>query len=402
MSGAETSEKNVCLELAPRYLLKHLAAVHNSASFTLVQRKICNVFLENASHDLECEEHSLSVKEVMDAIGWTEDSNVNESFKENLRGLTRVQVEWNVLEKDRKNKWVTSTFLTHIAIKSGVIYYSYSKVLIRAFSRPNVYAQLNLDVQKKFKNKYALILWEFVWGDISPKKSDRTQTGWVTYERLLKIFSLQGSSFENRYALLNKTVLKPAIDEINEKGDVSVCIESKKVGRRVTHVKFVCEKKSSPVNTRVLKAFSSMGINQRVGRDILSRYREDEILSALDFLKKYTQKHTLYNPVAFFMKALENGWVIVEEKPIIFNHNSDEAEDCRVQKIRQELQDIIGEKEYGSWFSYTQLSIEKDVFCVSVSLSFVKTYIENLFENALERVASKNGLSHKVRLLNKD
>lgn len=386
---------------APRVLLKHLAAVHNSSSLTIIQRKICNVFLENASKNIAKEEHSISVKDVMEAIGWTESSNVNEGFKDSLRGLTRVQVEWNVLDKDKKNKWVTSTFLTHISIKAGKISYSYSKVLIEAFSKPNIYAQLNLDIQKSLKNKYALILWEFVWGDMSPKKSIQTETDWVTYNQILKLISLTGSSFENRFALLKKTVLIPALSEINEKSDVMVRVEEKKSGRKTTHLKFICERKdtaavgqSTEGRAPVFEALKGIGMYARAANKVLAAYPDEEILSALAFFTEYAKKHALDNPIAFFLKALDQGWVSHSLTKIKQEETSGAAcddidvldEDIRCKNLRRAICEEIGFSLYISWFGKTVFRIERDKLIVESSSNFVQTQLSTNYQHIVQRL----------------
>ena len=385
----------------PRVLLKHLAAVHNSSSLTIIQRKICNVFLENASKNIAKEEHSISVKDVMEAIGWTESSNVNEGFKDSLRGLTRVQVEWNVLDKDKKNKWVTSTFLTHISIKAGKISYSYSKVLIEAFSKPNVYAQLNLDIQKSLKNKYALILWEFVWGDMSPKKSVQTETDWVTYDQILKLMSLTGSSFENRFALLKKTVLIPALTEINEKSDVMVRLEEKKSGKKTTHLKFICERKDKATvgqevegRAAVFEALKNIGMNARAANKVLLAYPDEEILSALAFFTEYSQKHVLDNPIAFFHKALDQGWVShalskikQEETSGVAHDDSDELnEDIRCKNLRRAICEEIGFSVYSSWFGKTVFRIEGTKLIIEAPSNFVQTQLSTNYHHIVQRL----------------
>ena len=64
----------------------------------------------------------------MQSLNWSADSHINDRLKEALAGLTRENVKWNILEKDRKNKWVSSACLGDVSIKNGTIEYSLSTV----------------------------------------------------------------------------------------------------------------------------------------------------------------------------------------------------------------------------------------------------------------------------------
>ena len=394
-----TQALQITTKAAPKLLLKHLAAVHNSAAFTMVQRKICNVFLENASKNITQEEHEISVSDVMEAIGWKDESHVNEAFKDNLRGLTRTQIEWNILDRDKKNKWVTSTFLTHIAIKSGRIYYSYSKALIETFAKPNIYARLNLDIQKKLKNKYALILWEFIWGDLSSKKVDKVQTDWVDYGRLLHLMSLTETSYVKRFSLFKDRILMPALTEINDKGDITVRYDERKSGKRLTHLKFIGEKKcTKPIqleedNSSMIQKLQGIGLADRPAKKLLEFYSNEEIESAIAFFNQYKKKKELDNPVAFFYKALEKGWVNVgtdsepcskKETEFVIGDIDQLDEDIRCKNIRKILLAKIGESDYRSWFLKIKMTISEEILVVSCPSTFVKSNIETQFAAHLD------------------
>jgi len=65
----------------------------------------------------------------LQSLNWSADSHINDRLKEALAGLTRENVKWNILEKDGKNKWVSSACLADVSIKNGIIEYSFGKFL---------------------------------------------------------------------------------------------------------------------------------------------------------------------------------------------------------------------------------------------------------------------------------
>ena len=157
---ADTARKMAMTDLADQNLKKHIAAIHISNRLTLTQRKASNVLLYNAYENLlTARVHHIRVKDLAEAIGFN--TNNLEPLKEALKTLARTVLEWNILDENGAHEeWGATTLLAQAVIKSGYCIYAYSPDLCEKLYRPEIYALLNLSIQRKFSSGYALALYE--------------------------------------------------------------------------------------------------------------------------------------------------------------------------------------------------------------------------------------------------
>ncbi len=386
-------------------LHKHLSAVHSSSSLTMMQRKTYNILLKNAIRNMhEDRIHQLSIKELKDALGWSDNSNTNEELKEKLKELARTQVEWNILDVDNKNKWTASTLLADISIKGSDIFYSYSLSLQGVLSAPNIYAKLNMEVQKLLTNKYALIVWEIICGDLSIKRQDKAVSEWISYDKILKILDLIGTCYEKRYALFRNQVMSIAVSEINEKSDIRVIVEERVEKRVIKSIRFITERKgndsgqvSSLHEHRLFPRIKELGFPDRVIEKIIKEYSEKDLECAIDFYVHHvnTAKQKVQNPVAFFEKALDKGWIVPkvilaeETKPAICELNQEvmllnESVDCI--NLRLSIIDTIGAADYKSWLQRSQFRLFDNQLFIECASRYQLEYLTNNYQYHIEQV----------------
>lgn len=376
-------------------LFKHLGAVHTQTALTITQRKLSNVMLRNALNTIgQDKEHKIPMKEILEALDWDSTQKAPETLRESLRDLARVQIQWNILGRDNKNKWTTSALLAHVSIKDGYVYYSYSLALRELFQNPNIYARLNLDVQRKFKNKHAVILWELICGDLSAKKEEKVSTEWIPYEKVLELTDLHTNNYLKRYTSFKERVLDSAICEINESSDIIMGYEEKRVNRKITHLRFFGEKKKvmpqgdSPSELQL----RALGFGEKKIKDIVKHHAEEDIERALAFLIYFmkTTKEPVKNPVALFDKALTEGWCKPVESVVDLGAwkepemPTQETTDCVLW--RQKLSDEIGVAEYTSWFSQTHWRVENSCLHVSCPSSFIQNTIDINYKHRLQHI----------------
>ncbi len=390
---------------------KHLATVHNSSPLTAVQRKVMNLLIKNAGKKIEEDkEHELSVQSIMAGIGWSSVSNVTEHLKECLKELVSIQIEWNVLDQDKKARWDTSTLLASAAIKDGVVYYSFSISLRHLLASPNIYARLDLDVQKLLKNKHSVLFWEYIIGELSSKKQTSITTDWLTYEKILKLTCLENSAYKNRYAQFIDLVLKKAISEINTHSDTEINFEKKTQKNKITHIRFHAQKKSAkdslfslikeePEDPLFLK-LSSIGLSEKIIRTLIRDYTPVEIENAIDFFKNSFAEGGVKNPVAFFKKTLSEGWIsnatmaknrlLSVEKSDIY-HMLDQEDPF--YNLRRCLVDTIGEVAYEKWWSDVTFKLDSNDLFVCSKSKFFKDWIEGKYAQDLSKALSLSDLS---------
>ena len=221
------------VDIAERDVKKHVAAVHISNKLTLTQRKASNVLLFNAYDALlSKEKHRIRIKDLAAIIGC--DSHNLGPLKEALRGLARTVLEWNILDdKGREKEWGTTTFLAQATIRGGYCTYAYSPELREKLYNPDIYARINLTLQKKFSSGHALALYENC-----VRFRSVGSTGWIDLITFRQLLGLDESTYYDDFRKLNAKVIKPAIKQINQTSDISLNVEYHRERRRIVALRF--------------------------------------------------------------------------------------------------------------------------------------------------------------------
>lgn len=301
----------------PQEVRKHISAVHISGDLTAVERKLINVMLRNAFDDLSTKtEFSLPVAVMCDMIGWEESNNVT-SLKESLRRITKTSVEFDVLhdkERDKKRqKWQISAPIAAATIEDGICTYEYSKVMREALANPEVYAVINLNVQKEFTGAYSLALYE------NCVRFRGTQsTGFISVELWKKLLGvgvdsdgkLVASAYD-QFKHFNNQVIQKAVKEINAVSDIYITPEYQRAGRKVAAIKFVVEPAAQGSLTLVqpdqeevratdtYKLLREIGVSDRLAVDWVSTDPERAYQTAKITADKMKKKQIRANPVGY-------------------------------------------------------------------------------------------------------
>jgi plasmid replication initiation protein len=406
----------VTKELSKRLLLKHTATVHSSSRLTMVQKKIFNLFIYKAFPTIQDDKyHTFKVSDLMHSLNWSEDSHVNDRLKDALAGLTRENVKWNILEKDRKNKWVSSACLADVSIKNGIIEYSFGKFLREVLHNPNIYAKIDLDVQSTLESRDSLIIWEFAVEELSSKKTTSTITPWIEWEKMCSITSGEGSAYAKTYSLYKSKVLNKAIMEINTKTDLKVKMIEQKEGRKVKRIAFQVvrfNKEDADItslqnNTGVLDRdiILKNQLEYIIGspekaKELWLKYSDDTLKGAIGYYKEtlVNPEHVIKNPVAFFKKALEEGWhpladalVKIEQLQNLDDKKEekdldilDKNEQEPIRQIRALLLQSHGSTLYTAWFKEASFQIQEDKCIINHPNVYAQTYIiQQLYQPTL-------------------
>ena len=322
-------------------LIKHTASIHISNTLTLVARKVSNILLKNAFYDLG-NKNTYSIR-IADLVSETGVNSRNyQIIRDSLDVLLNTTIKWNIFGKDNKNDWsdkrfVASKMLASIKYDevSDYVEYSYSEHLKQLFQNPNIYAKLNLLIQKNFKSKHSLALWEFLVEYIcSSGNSDYVVTNWIDIADYRKFLGIAKEEYPE-FKAMNKYLIKAPIDEVNEVSDVKTTVEYKKDVRKVVAIRFGIQRQNKQIegkkNTENSKEEKPIEI-----KEVFTNYQENPLFtlltqeyciaekSAISLLKKYSdnqiQKSLEYvescrksknppkNLPAFTMKAIENNW----------------------------------------------------------------------------------------------
>ena len=216
-------------------VIKASPAIQVQSKITLLQRRAWNVLLANAYNELlDKDIHTVSMAELSAKLGFGDGNQ--EYLKEMLRSLRSCEVEWNLLNKDRKQVWGVASLLASAEIENGICTYGFAPHLRRQLYNPRIYAKLNLRLQNQFKSRYALVLWEVCF-DYFDTDRDQGETPFISLEVFKELMGLEKDEYP-LFKELNRNVIKLAVKEINELTNYHIEVERKRVGRRIGLLKF--------------------------------------------------------------------------------------------------------------------------------------------------------------------
>ena len=216
-------------------VIKASPAIQIQGRMTHLQRRAWNILLANAYNELPDKEiHSVSIVELAAKLGF--DSKNDEYLKETLEALVDFTVKWNVLDKDKKEVWGVAALLASAEIKDGICTYGFAPHLRQKLHNPRIYTKLNLRLQNRFKGQYALILWEVCFDYFDTDRS-HGETPFIPLETFRELMGIEADEYRT-FKALNQTLIKPAINEINDLTNYHVEVEQKRIARKVAELKF--------------------------------------------------------------------------------------------------------------------------------------------------------------------
>jgi plasmid replication initiation protein len=226
----------------PHSLKKHVAVVHTSGSLSLVERKIANILLLNAYDNLvpldgKEARHKIPVRYLCKMVGWDESSN-DAAIKDALRSLQKTILEFNLMD-DGREEWESMSMLSYVGLKNGICIYGYVSELARKLHNPDVFAIINVEIQKRFRGGYSLTLYE----NCARYRNVRS-TGWWTIEKFRRIMGADAAMYDE-FKRLSAFVINKAVEEVNAVSDIRITPEYRKDGRKVVALRFLVESENS-------------------------------------------------------------------------------------------------------------------------------------------------------------
>ena len=216
-------------------VIKASPAIQIQSRITHLQRRAWNVLLANAYDELPNKDiHRVNVTELAKKLGFN--SHNEDHLKETLEALVDCTVKWNVLGKDKKERWGVAALLAFAEITNGVCTYGFAPHLRQKFYNPRIYTKINLSLQNQFTSRYALILWEvcFDYFDIARNEGE---TPFIALETFRELMGLEAGEYPV-FKVLNRDVIKPAIKEINALTNFHIEVENRRFGRKIAELKF--------------------------------------------------------------------------------------------------------------------------------------------------------------------
>lgn len=305
-SSAAVVDNNV-----PTRFKKHSAAIQMSnSSISLVQRKLYNCLLFNASDNLLTRAtHTISVQELIEMLHYDGSKNY-EYIAKNVQALMSTTVTWSLLDEKDKAAFGKSVLLSAIRVRNGIVEYEFSRALCEKLSQPRVYGMIDWSIQNVFNSKYSLALYENAARYLEDGVSEEIPV--ETFKELL------GSPANYEFKELNRHCIEPAVDECNQHSDLHIEIERIKDGRRIYAVKL--HVKVNPVRMalvdEVLKATKGVedalirtGLNAKKAKIYCSLFSTEYLEEKLQVLAEAQATPAgVKIPAAFLVTAIDENW----------------------------------------------------------------------------------------------
>ena len=320
---------------------KHVAAIHTSGEFSLLERKMSNVLLLNAYDVLLTQRtHSLPIKHLCAMLGWDESNNI-ERLQDTLRKLVSTSIEFNMME-DGKKSWRIMSMLSFGAIEEGLCTYRYDEYLAERLYDPEIYATINIGVQRRFDSSYALTLYENC-----VRYKTVGSTGWWDLVKFRHIMGANAVLYDEFYRL-NERVIKPSIKEINSVSDIQLAAEFQKQGRRISGVRFLITEnpQKSLLNIEIQDAHADVresdlfkrlldhGIGERLA---ILWILQDELRAkeVVEYVEAKARKKQVKGSTAGYIRTLYESEAVVGKT--LFEEKNEQEEQDKVEEKQRKL-----------------------------------------------------------------
>jgi len=224
---------------------KHSSFIQMHSEASLMQRKLINGIIYIVKDQLlRNPDERIFIMDlgVLKKLSGIQSTN-NKYMKDALRGIRNMNIEYNILWKDKSKKWGTFSFLSFVEIdveergKASIINLECPTIVIEAIRRPMLYSKLNLLITRGIDSKHPLVLDELmidyigIWGLR------------ISMADLRRLFWIPKDQYRWGFRMFKDRVILRAIHEINSKTDINISFtEPERIGRKVVWLKFSVSK----------------------------------------------------------------------------------------------------------------------------------------------------------------
>ncbi|MFK0380215.1 replication initiation protein [Pandoraea sp. NPDC090278] len=259
------------------------------------------------------ETFSISLKSVREGLRLS-NSNNREYIKDTVSSLVGIVVSWNVLnESGQETEWTASGLLASATIRGGTLEYTFSEQVRQIVTNPTMFAYLDENVEHRFRSPHSLTLWQNV---VRYENLGRTKRFDLKTFRKMFVGEDGAKGVYKEYKVFKRSVLAPAIAEVNASSNHVVSMTEFKEGRSVVELQFSIVEKQAAPSTDDQDAVSKMvaiGVKQADARTLFSRYGAEKVDVALNYVedrRKRQDQQPIANLSAYFKKALSQGWTL--------------------------------------------------------------------------------------------
>lgn len=349
---------------------KPAGATHIRNVFTAAECKMVNGCWATAQAEgLKQKEYEMSLHDLCSYLGVSEIKNMK-WVKKTIVGLNTKSVQWNSLGKDKTQEWGTCVFLQSGKIRGRRFFFRISEEFLSWARDPRVYTRLRLAFIVQMNSKHAIALAEFLSTemDTSGEPNADEYTFGVSLADIKELLNLGAKQYP-RYSNFRQHVLDPAIEMINEHGDITVSFTPLKEKAKVVGLEFTVKRKdvkqlsfvmpdlnlerAGDVDLRLIKTPSAdveevlnlladCGIGKIKAANILDNYTPGIIRRNIAYSLRDSMDGKVNKLSGYIIHAIEkdygHSWADqkVNETIVEWRKRNSEAEKAREKKAKEE------------------------------------------------------------------
>ncbi|MBN1294687.1 MAG: replication initiation protein [Candidatus Latescibacteria bacterium] len=225
---------------------KHTATIHVEGQLSLIDHKILNILYKCCyeNDNFQSDYYYVKVSDIVEFLGWKK--RVKKDIDDALNQLRVSGLRYNIFKQDKKNKddWDKAGGTGFIASylfddEQNFIRFSLSPEIKSILQKPNIYALIDLRVQKKLKSKYEVIYYEYFLEELYRSGNTEMVTRWYSVSDIRRMLNVSPERFQS-FKFLNRDCIKLPLKSLNE-SDVGLYAEVEdvqRVNRKVVAVNF--------------------------------------------------------------------------------------------------------------------------------------------------------------------
>ncbi len=308
-------------------IIKNNFLIETSGKIDFVGLKLFNSLFHFAYNEIQDKEkHKISFNEIKRYLGYSNQINIKQVRKV-LESLLRFIIQWDIFDEETGEETMGgSALISSYKMEKGFCEFSFSPHLRERMIVDTLYTKINLKLQNLFSGKYSLRLYELA-KEFYREREGVGETRFITVDKIRKYLGVEDKKYPE-FKILNRKILAPAIQEINEISDVMVEMIFEKQGTKVIGIKFKIRKNSkeseskkesrnefllTKPNTENSSSLStsilSLGIKQTQIDNWLAKYDLEYIQAKLDLTIAQIKASKIKNtPSGFLVRAIEEDY----------------------------------------------------------------------------------------------
>ncbi len=227
---------------------------------TLTDRKIYNLLIENAEHDIARPiEHSIDKEKLR--LSRRGNERIDDSIMRLMGGIAKIKTMRNG-EPATLRVQLLGRNIEHDR-DDGKFYYTFDPFLREAISNSTVFARLKMDVMLNFQGKYGLALYEMTSKRINLRRSEEIFSI-AEFRNLLGVPKGKLTTWNNFWT----KAICPAVAEVNQLAiDFRIEVEGLKAGKKYAEVRLKWWRASPDGEDAAMKELSISKVGRKARRE---------------------------------------------------------------------------------------------------------------------------------------